>query len=146
MNIKNIIQASANIVRITELQKGNVVKYVDSETVYFAIVIDLLYDGEKSFVELLMVDSDYWSGVSLKRKLLTDTKDHAVFPVNPEEFKKHISEIEESVIKKIQEKRAELAKLESSWSFAKNVIDGKEVAYVLSTPKVELSMVEVASQ
>ena len=57
MQTKNIIQTVANVIKITSLKKGDVVKMIESgyssPESYFAVVLDLLNDGENTYIELL---------------------------------------------------------------------------------------------
>lgn len=88
METKTLIQASANILRITELQEGNVIKIVEKEynsmESHFGIVLDLLNSGKETFIEILIFKQSY-NSVEGKVKLFSGSEDLALFPATTEE-------------------------------------------------------------
>lgn len=144
MDIKNIIQASAKIIKITELSVGNVVKFVEessysSAQVKFAVVSDLLNDGDKTFVELLVYSQDYSDGVKLEKKLLSgglgDNK-VALFPATKSDLLTSFQELKDSVNKKIEDKSNELLKLKANFKLLTEMVEKNDGAE-LSTPKFQ---------
>ena len=63
MKTKNIIQAQANVIKITSLVKGDTVKIIKSEyssnEIRYGVVIDLMNDGTKTFIEMLEYQESY---------------------------------------------------------------------------------------
>ena len=55
--MKNLIQLNANVIKITNLKKGDVFKRIDDNystpEVKYGVVLDLMNTGEKSFIEVL---------------------------------------------------------------------------------------------
>lgn len=139
MQINKII-SSAKIVTITDLQKGNVVKFIDTqyseEKLKFAIVMDVLRDAENVYVSLITFDMGY-SGVEIKTKILSGNKNFALFPATPEEIKANFAKIDESLLKVIEQKRKEVATLQADYEMATNFMAGAIVPE-LSEPQYTL--------
>ena len=57
MHTKQIIQASANVIRITNLRKGDVYKRIDDSSygdkVHYGVVLNLYNNGEKTYIETI---------------------------------------------------------------------------------------------
>lgn len=131
MEIKSIIQASANIVRVTELAKGNVVKMVDedysSPEVSYAVVTDILNDGENVYVEFLKYKKSYRS-VELQSKVLGNNSKTHLFPATTEDLLHHIAEIERTIREEIKDKREEADKKEAALDTLLAMVKSQQVS------------------
>lgn len=140
MQTQNIIQASAKIVRITELKKGNVIKYVDeqysSTEMRMAVVSDILNDGTKTFIELVSFKKDYHAGIKLEKRLLKGMDDVAIFPATKEDLIADFQSIKELATREIKEKREELAKMELNLAWLTETVETHQ-AQELTEPKFE---------
>ncbi len=114
MQTKNIIQSSANIIRITQLHKGDVYKRIEESsygdpTVKYGVVMDILNQGDKGFIEALEYTKSY-STIDASLKIFGGDKDIAIFPTTIEEVKNHLNSAVESIRKSIEDKRQALEK------------------------------------
>lgn len=115
MQTRNIIQAQANVIKITSLTKGDVVKiiekeYQDNYKTCYGVVIDLLNSGTKTFIQILKYEKSY-GDVKAEIKTFSGEDDLTMFPATVEEVKDFFSgaierlksDIEDAK-KKLQEK------------------------------------------
>lgn len=113
MDYKQVIEASATVIRIAELKKGNVVKLVDDKDndaeLAYGIVEDVLNDGERGYIQFLTVRKSYY-GAELSRRVIgtKSTKVPAVFPATVEEIKTYFDNIERTLEKEIKDKEKSL--------------------------------------
>lgn len=96
MMTKNLIQAAANVVKITRLSKGDCVKLIEdssysSPEIYYGVVIDLLNEGEKCFVQILRYKKSY-SAIDCDIRTYSGDKDITLFPCTVEELYEHFNE------------------------------------------------------
>ena len=112
MQTKNLIQASANVLKITNLSIGDVVKQIDSSSyssdVFYAVVTDLLNDGENTFIQLTRYKAGYGK-IDADVKLFKGGTELNLFPATVDEVKEHLNEAIESIKKKIVEEERTLS-------------------------------------
>jgi hypothetical protein len=128
MQTKNIIQTVANVIKITSLKRGDVVKMIDKdysslETKY-AVVLDLLNDGENTFIQLLKYSISY-RDINAEIKTYKGGDDLSLFPTNKEEVEEYFKRVILSIDNKIEEKKKELQELITSNQKAKEFISGE---------------------
>lgn len=96
MNIQNLVKASAVVVKITQLEKGNIFKYVKedygSPTLRYGIVLDILNNGEKAYIQILSINKEY-SSISMNYELLGEDSKINLFPAVPEDLQGEYEEI-----------------------------------------------------
>lgn len=108
MDFKQVIQASAVVIRITELKKNDVVKLIDDEndkaSLAYGIVEDVLNDGEKGFVQLATIKKDYY-GVNYDRKVISQSssKQPAIFPASADEVRAYFDDARNNLAKRKQD-------------------------------------------
>jgi len=128
MEMKNLIQLNANVVRITNFKKGDVFKRIDtrySDTeVKYGVVLDLLNDGKKSFIEALEYKKGYDS-VSGEIKVFRGEEDLNIFPCNISEIKEYLESAINSVDKEIEKSKEELQKKIEANEKAKQFVSGE---------------------
>lgn len=113
MQTRNLIQSQANVIRITSLQKGNVVKiinegYSEPELLY-GVVLDLFNDGTKTFIQMLQYKAGYQE-VKSEIKLYAGDKELIIFPAELNEVQEYFNSAIESIKRSIENKEEELAK------------------------------------
>ena len=128
MQTKNIIQSQANIIRITSLQKGNVVKiinegYSEPELLY-GVVLDLFNDGTKTFIQILQYKAGY-SGVKSEIKLYSGDKELIIFPAELNEVQEYFQGAIDSIKRSIESKEEELAKARLGLKNALEFVSGE---------------------
>jgi hypothetical protein len=93
MQTKNLIQSTANIIKITNLKKGDVIKQIDkdysSHTIYYGVVVDLLSSGERSFITILRYENRY-NDLRAEIKTYGGDEDLNLFPAQPDEINRII--------------------------------------------------------
>jgi hypothetical protein len=112
MQTKNMIQASANVVKITRLSIGDVVKLVEEgysePEIYYGVVVDLLNGGEKSFVQIMRYKKSY-GAVSCDIKTYSGDKDLTLFPATVEEVQEHLQAVIDRLRNDIKEEEKKLS-------------------------------------
>jgi predicted NACHT family NTPase len=143
MNIKQIVTASADVINITRLRKGDVLKVIpinsySSLQVHFAVVTDILNDGQRAFVEVLEYTKNY-AGVELSYRVLTSDKDDqvSVFPAEPSEVASYFAEIETKMAEEIEKLQRQLDEKRTVFGHAQAVF--QRGLHKLSTPIFEVS-------
>jgi len=95
MITKNLIQAAANVVKITRLSKGDCVKLIEdgysTPDIFYGVVIDLLNEGEKCFVQVLRYKKSY-SAIDCDIKTYSGDKEVTLFPATVEELEEHFKD------------------------------------------------------
>ncbi len=143
MQTKNVIQTVANVIKITSLKKGDVVKMIETSSYsspesYFAVVLDMLNDGENTFIELLKYKKSYGS-VNAEIKLYKGTDDISLFPTSLDELKTHFEDSIQSIEKDIEKDKEVLQKKIEGVEKAREFISG-ELSKKLT--EVEFSEIE----
>lgn len=129
MEMKNLIQLNANVVRITNLKKGDVFKRIDdsgyrSPEVKYGVVLDLLNSGEKSFVEVLEYTKSY-SDIKGEIKLFSGDKDINIFPCLIDEVKDYLEDAIKNIDDSIEKKKKELQESIEANKKAKEFVSGQ---------------------
>lgn len=106
MQTKNIIQSSVNVIKITNLKKGDLYKRIDcnsySTEVYYGIVKDILNSGEKTFFEAIEYKKSY-STISGNFIVFSGDKDIDIFPTTLEEMVDEFSGVVTKLEKEIDD-------------------------------------------
>ena len=128
METKTLIQASAKILRVTELHKGNVVKLVDKEysshEIKYGIVLDLLNSGMETYIQLLLFKKSYGE-IAGELKLFKGTTDLALFPATIDEVKEDMGEAIERLGESLLKERKTLDDKFLALAKAKEFVTGK---------------------
>lgn len=113
MNVKQAIQASANVIRITNISAGDVYKRFDDsydDRIYYGVVQSVHNDGETAIIEALEYSYRY-SSLDIDLKVLRGDKDYKLFPSSPEELNIELDDVIEKKTKDIATKTEEISKL-----------------------------------
>lgn len=136
MQTKQIVQSSANVIRITNLSVGDLYKRFDdstySKSTYFGIVKGIYNDGEKTYVESVEYEASY-GDIEAQNYVIRGDDDVSIFPATVEELEMDFNNIESKLEKKIEEKRDEIVKLEKTLETTRKLISG-ELQKELRTP------------
>ena len=142
MQTKTLIQSSANILRITDLQKGNTVKIVTKEyssnEIMYGVVTDLLNSGEKTYIQLLLFKESY-ENVKGSVKVYSGDEDIALFPATIEDVKKHLADAVQRMGKKLEEEKHELQNKIEAFETAKDFVNGQTSAKLTETSYEEIT-------
>lgn len=142
MQTKSIIQASANVIRITKLSKGNIYKrFDDSDYTYYGIVTDVLNDG----VNAIITATEYrksWSSMDVSQKVIKGEKDYVLFPSTLDEIQNEFQSVVDSKKKDIETYEKNIKDAQKVIEQTEKLISG-EMQKELSSPEFkELSQVE----
>lgn len=88
MQVKQAIQSSANVIRVTNISAGDVYKRFDDsydDRVYYGVVHSVHNDGETAIIEALEYSYRY-SSLDVNLKILRGDKDYKLFPSSPDEL------------------------------------------------------------
>lgn len=128
MQTKNIVQASANVVRITNLQQGDIYKRFDdsgySRTTMYGVVKAIYNDGEKTFVEAVEYKKSY-RDLEASLYVMRGDNDVSIFPATLEEIQEEFDSAEKGIEQAISDKREEILKLEKALDTTKQLISGE---------------------
>lgn len=129
MKTQNVIQTTANVIKITSLKKGDVVKMIESSSYsspesYYAVVLDMLNDGENTYLELLKYKKSY-GDVNAEIKLYKGTDDISLFPTSIEEIKEHFEDCISKIEKGIEDDKEKLQKKIEGLNKAKDFVSGE---------------------
>ena len=126
--MKNLIQLNANVIKITNLKKGDVFKRIDDNystpEVKYGVVLDLMNTGEKSFIEVLEYTKSYRE-IKGEIKVFGGEKDLSIFPCSIGEIQEYLKDAIKSIEKDIEEKKEELQKNIEANEKAKQFVSGE---------------------
>lgn len=130
MQTKNLIQAQANVVKITALKKGDVFKYIrddsySSNETYYGVVLDLFNSGNKSFIQVLLYKRSYGHSIETEVRLFNGTKDINIFPATVDEVKEYFEGTLDSLKKEIEKTKKQIINLESAYCKASEFMSGE---------------------
>lgn len=142
MQTKQIIQASANVIRITKLQKGNIYKrFDDSDYVYYGIVTDVLNDGSNAII----TSTEYrksWSSMDVSQKVIKGEKDYVLFPATLEEMQDEFQSVIGTKEREIQDAQKKIQEAEKSIEITKKLLSGEMQKELTTTEFKEISQDE----
>jgi hypothetical protein len=132
MQTKQIIQSSANVIRITSIVKGNIYKRFDDNYTWLGVVRGVYNDGDKAIVEATEYRNG-WSGIETQDKIIKGEQDYVIFPATLEDFKLEFNTAITKLEGKIKDAKETIAKSEEQIEFTQKLVSG-ELQKELSTP------------
>lgn len=132
MQTKQIIQSSANVIRITNIAKGNIYKRFDDNYTWYGVVNAVHNDGEKSIIEATEYRAG-WSSMEVQYKVIKGEEDYTIFPATLEDFDKEFGGIISHLERKIRDAEKTIADSTKQIEFTNKLISG-ELQKELSTP------------
>lgn len=150
MKTANLIQAEANVVRITSLHEGDVVKilekdYADKYKTIFGVVTALYNSGEKSYVELTTYEKSY-SEVKGDIKIYAGDVDLNIFPATVEEVQNHLKEALQDIERSLERKKRDLQKEVDAFERAKLFVSGETSKQLRNASFKEITQAEYNQQ
>ena len=130
MQTKNILQASANVIRVTNLPRGDIYKRFNdssySKDVKLGIVRNIYNDGESTYVEAVKYKKSY-RDLEASIYVIRGDNDVSIFSATIEEIQEEFSDAdaEAGIIKSIADKSEEVRKLEQALETTQQLINGK---------------------
>lgn len=87
METKQLVQASANVIRITHIAKGNIYKRFDTnyDYTYYGVVTDVLNDGTNTIITATEYKKSY-NSIDVENRVLRNKNDYILFPATLEEL------------------------------------------------------------
>jgi len=142
MQTKQIIQASANVIRITKLSKGNIYKrFDDYDYTYYGVVTDVLNDGTNTIITSIEYKKSY-SDISVSQKVIKGEKDFIIFPATIDELQMEFQDVIDSKNKEIETKYKEIEISKKLIEHTEKLLNG-ELQKELTTPEFkELTQVD----
>jgi hypothetical protein len=145
MQTKHLIQATANVVKITSLAKGDVVKIVEDSSydtnIYFGVVIDLLNSGDKSFIQIMRYKKSY-RAIDCDIKTYSGEKDMSLFPATVDEVKEHLGDVIKDIRKDIETKEKEISDKRLALQGAEEFVSQETSKQLRSSSFKEVSQAE----
>lgn len=141
MQTQQIVQASAKVVRITEITAGDVYKRFDSsydDRTYYGVVNNVYNDGTKTIIESTEYCYKY-STLEVSRKILQGEKDYILFPSSPEELSLDLEKAKEGKEKEIEQKKQEIRRLDTEIGDIDGLMSGKTLEGLKSMSFKELT-------
>lgn len=106
MQTQQIIEASATVITITQLRKGDVYKRIDTSgasygsPLRFGVVQDVMNNGSESAFTALELTPTY-AAVNAELKVWRGNQDIAIFAATPEEFLEHTTQLRKAAQQKV---------------------------------------------
>ena len=145
METKTMIQASANVLKVTTLEKGNVIKYIDESSynreIQYGVVLDLLNSGTETFIQLLLYKKEY-SDVKSEVKLFKGTEQVNIFPATVEEAAKYLEDAVEGLAKSIATAKNDLNKKMEAFAAAQEFVSGEKSRKLTQVSFTEISQAQ----
>lgn len=141
MNIKQAIQSSANVVRITNITIGDVYKRFDTsydDRVIYGVVRNVHNDGEVAVIESLEYTKRF-GDLDINTKIIRGDKDMALFPADPYELNVELSDIVAKKQREASKKAEEIKKLEAEVAELNSIISGEALRDLKAMSYAELS-------
>lgn len=145
MKTTTLIQAQANVMKLTALTKGDTVKIIEDDysgaKIFYGVVLDILNTGEKTYFQILKYEKSY-NDISASIKTYSGEKDMSLFPATPEEIKSHLDECVKDMDKKIIETKKDLQNKIDAVEKAREFINGEMAKSLKSASFEEITQKE----
>lgn len=141
MNVKQAIQASANVIRVTNISAGDVYKRFDDsydDRVYYGVVSSVHNDGEEAIIEAVEYSRRY-SSLEVDLKILRGDKEYKLFPATPEDLNLELDGAVERKSRDIESKKEEIKKLEKEIFEVERLLSGETLKDLKSMSYKELT-------
>lgn len=138
METKQIVQASANVIRITKLTKGDIYKRFDDNYSYLGIVQNIYNDGNNAIIESTEY-RNYYGDLKVEPQVLRGDKDYVIFPATLDDFNLEFESIEKGLNRKIESAEKEIASAQKSIEVTRSLRDGTLQKSLQSPQFVEMS-------
>lgn len=145
MQVKTLIQSQANVLRVTSLTIGNVVKIIETKysdpEIRYAIVLDLLNSGSETFVQFLIYTKSY-NSVTAEIKTYSGSKDLSLFPATIDEVSTYFGDTVKNLEREIKKEEKDLADKIIALGKVKQFAEGELSKKLSETSFEELTQAE----
>lgn len=141
METKQIVQSSANVIRITNVKPGDVYKRFDEsydDRTYFGVIQAVHNDGDKTIIESMEYCYRY-SSLEVNHKVLRGEKDYILFPSSPEELNLDLEKAKKNKINEIEEYKEKISKSEKELEHINGIISGETLKKLSAMSYKELT-------
>lgn len=137
MNTQQIVQTSANVIRIVNLRVGDIYKrYNDSaydNSMFYGIVKSIDNNGEQTFITATEYKKSY-SKIEASLFVIRGDKDVSIFPCSIDEIKQEFGNVVSGVEKEIENLQKSIAEKQQIIKDTTALLDGT-LAQSLQTPE-----------
>ena len=119
INVRSLIQASADIITVVHLKPGDVYTRLDADNsgdyaqMLYGIVSAVYNNGTDTVITAIEYGRQrYTSGFSAMQKVFKTEDNPRIFEADPEDFKVYLAEMQKSVEHEVEQKQRELQQLE----------------------------------
>lgn len=137
MQTQNIVQTSANVIRITNLKIGDLYKrYTDSSydnSLFYGIVKSIDNNGEQTFIHAIEYKKSY-SEISASVYIIRGDKEVAIFPATIQEIQDEFGSVVAGCEKEIEKLQKQIAEKERIITDTESLLNGT-LAHSLQTPE-----------
>jgi hypothetical protein len=136
MQTKQLVQASANVIRITKIEKGDIYKRFsddNNDDTKFGIVRNVYNDGENTVIEATEY-SVSWRDMNVKNVVLRDKNDYILFPATLEDLQLEFKKVVSTKEYEINQKEKEIEEAKETIKITEKLISG-EMQKELKTPE-----------
>lgn len=146
MQTKNLIQMQANVLKVTSLKVGDVIKIIEKEysdmykTIY-AVVIDMLNNGKETFITVLRYQCGY-SKIDASVKTYSGSSDLNIFPATIDEVQKSLSSVVAAIKDKVEEDEKKLIDDKKALSEVIKFVEGEKSKQLTEASFSEISQKE----
>lgn len=144
MQTKQVIQTSANVIKITNVSVGDVYKRFDKDyddRVYFGLVKNVHNDGENAVIEALEFRAGYYN-LEMEYRVLKGEKDYILFPSSPDELKLQFEDIKNRKEKDILEAEDKIKNYKKQIKEIEGLISGETQKTLRAMDYRELSQAD----
>lgn len=148
MNTKQIIQSSANVIRISKLSKGSIYKRFESnydDRAYYGVVNSIYNDGNNTVIEATEYKYS-WKSLEANIKIMTGEKDYILFPTTLEELQNQFNCVVEEKEKEIKDKEKSIEECKKVIDITKRLISGEMQKDLVMADFKEMSQEEYNSK
>lgn len=141
MNVKQAIQASANVIRVTNVSAGDVYKRFDDsydDAVYYGVVTAVHNDGDTAIIEAMEYRYKY-SSLEASLKILRGDKEYKLFPASPEDLNLELDGVVARKQRDIESKKEEIVKLEKEITEVEKLLSGETLKNLQAMSYKELT-------
>lgn len=144
MQTKQAIQSSANVIRITSIEAGDVYKRFEdsySSNTYYGIVKAIHNDGEKTIIEATEYRYGY-STLDVEHKILMGDEDYTLFPCDPEELNLEFEKARKNKVKDIENAEEKIEEAKKCIKDIDEIMSGEKLKNLKAASYKELTQQE----
>jgi hypothetical protein len=145
MKTQQLVQAQANVIRVTNISAGDVYKRFENEGydkgTFYGIVKNVYNDGEKTIIEAAEYKYEYGT-ITPKYKTISGTDDVVLFPASPDEMNLEFESAKQTLERSIDKSLKDIDEAKDKIKALDGLISGETQKKLKSMSFVELSQTE----